>query len=366
MHYGIMISRSDGSRKNIGDYIQSIAASVFIHSPEKYVEREELSDYVDTEKIKMILNGWFMWHTEKWPPSDDIKPLIISFHMNPTAASGMLSPKGVEYLKAHAPIGCRDTNTLSLLREQGIPAYFSGCLTLCLGEKYKRDSTDPRKVIFVDPYCEAFRDVDGRISPRLILSSTIYGLLHTSSVRKLFSKFHYNGNDKHKRSYRVRQFLYVSSFLKTYSTRFFGDVLMNAEYVTHSVFQEDYPTVNNKFSLADQLLKKYAQAAFVITSRIHCALPCLGMQTPVLFVSSERLESKDASKALHGTGRLEGLTSLFHCARYRNGTLELPAVYHTEKISYDILGTVENKTDYLDMKSGLMEKCLEFLSETVN
>ncbi|RYF99012.1 MAG: hypothetical protein EOO02_17785 [Chitinophagaceae bacterium] len=42
---------------------------------------------------------------------------------------------------------------------------------------------------------------------------------------------------------------------------------------------------DEKFEMAEELLKKYARAKLVITSRIHCALPCLAMGTPVIFVN---------------------------------------------------------------------------------
>lgn len=37
--------------------------------------------------------------------------------------------------------------------------------------------------------------------------------------------------------------------------------------------------------LAKDLLKEYAKAAFVITNRLHCALPCIALGTPVIVVA---------------------------------------------------------------------------------
>ena len=42
--------------------------------------------------------------------------------------------------------------------------------------------------------------------------------------------------------------------------------------------------VGTKIEIAN-LLNKYARAKLVITSRIHCALPCLAMGTPVIFIN---------------------------------------------------------------------------------
>ena len=41
------------------------------------------------------------------------------------------------------------------------------------------------------------------------------------------------------------------------------------------------------FSEADRLLKKYADAKLVVTSRIHRVLPCTGMETPVIYVQNK-------------------------------------------------------------------------------
>ena len=41
---------------------------------------------------------------------------------------------------------------------------------------------------------------------------------------------------------------------------------------------------SQKFWQAEELLSRYAKAQLVITSRLHCALPCLAMGTPVIFI----------------------------------------------------------------------------------
>jgi exopolysaccharide biosynthesis predicted pyruvyltransferase EpsI len=41
----------------------------------------------------------------------------------------------------------------------------------------------------------------------------------------------------------------------------------------------------NRLRKAIQLLRTYATAKSVITTRLHCALPCLAIGTPVLFIA---------------------------------------------------------------------------------
>lgn len=53
-------------------------------------------------------------------------------------------------------------------------------------------------------------------------------------------------------------------------------------YVTHEC-QLSVPH-RERFELAKALLQRYANAKLVITSRIHAALPCLGLGTPVILI----------------------------------------------------------------------------------
>ena len=62
---------------------------------------------------------------------------------------------------------------------------------------------------------------------------------------------------------------------------------------------------------ARKLLLDYGRASMVITTRIHCALPCSGMDTPVLFVHGN-----------DGDGRYRGLIERFTAIRVdENGTV---------------------------------------------
>ncbi len=119
---------------NLGDYIQKIAVKQFLKGNITEIDRDNLKNYFG-EKIKLIINGWFMEKPNNWPPSENIIPLFISFHINPIIKSYILNKKGVEYLKQHEPIGCRDLYTKLILEKKGIRAYFSGCLTLTLDRK---------------------------------------------------------------------------------------------------------------------------------------------------------------------------------------------------------------------------------------
>jgi len=153
MKNGVLICAPSGSRKNIGDYIQSVAQEQYLSSIDYYVERETLSSFEsnDYEKIRLIMNGWFMWHPECFLPGSSIEPLFISFHVVPDIADRLLTPEVIKYLKRHEPIGARDTGTQELLSKRGIKSYFSGCLTTTLDVKFAYDGLR-EGVCFVDPF----------------------------------------------------------------------------------------------------------------------------------------------------------------------------------------------------------------------
>ena len=89
--------------------------------------------------------GWFAHPVYKLnvglPFASNINPIFMSFHVN---NFDILTPETFDYLKAHEPIGCRDYLTVRTLREQGISAFFNGCVTLTLGDLYLTPDDDER------------------------------------------------------------------------------------------------------------------------------------------------------------------------------------------------------------------------------
>lgn len=123
---------------NIGDEIQSVAAQRFLPSKATPVHRERISKFKSkNSQVKLIMNAWWMWEPENFPPSDDIDPLLISMHIQGNILDKFLTPETKEYLIKHGPVGCRDMGTADYLNKNGVPAYFSGCLTLTLQRNWK-------------------------------------------------------------------------------------------------------------------------------------------------------------------------------------------------------------------------------------
>lgn len=314
---------------NIGDYIQSLAARQFLNSPYVYLNREHLNEY-SGDKVKLMMNGWFIHNPGNWPPSDCIEPLLVAFHISTFTKGKLLSGKSVEWLKNHEPVGCRDGFTERALKEKGIDSYFSGCLTLTLGKSYKRAQSDGHKTYFVEPVFYA-----GKGKLIYNLKVLFFGLKNFRKIKIILQK-KYNKNS-------IKNFYLSSAFFMQYRKLFPEKILLNSEYVSHQYEagkNDDY-----YFSEADTLLKKYADAKLVVTSRIHCALPCTGMETPVVYVQNEKED--DISKC-----RMEKLIDLLNVINLNKDKLE-------NKNEIDCLNPPVKK-DYIPYKESLVKRCSEF------
>ena len=214
---------------NIGDYIQSLAAYQYL--PKKcspiLIERDTIQ-YYHGPKVKLIMNGWFSIQEGNKYTSEQIDPLYLSIHIQ----NKIIDRRMIVHLKKYEPIGCRDINTYKLLLNNSIKAFFSSCLTTTLDiNYYKKDSFRNEEIIFTDFQFGYFEKADR----------------------------------------------YIKN-LKAYD-------FTNITYLTHTFWTNK--THLERFKIAHSLLKKYSNAKLVITTRIHAALPCLALRTPVIFVNKE-------------------------------------------------------------------------------
>ena len=210
---------------NIGDEIQSIAAQRFLPEINYYIFRERLSGFVCDEKVKLIMNSWYMWRPKYFPPGDCIEPLLISMFFNPDCRKQILSKEGTAFLKKNGPVGCRDLSTKKWLEENGIPAYFSGCLTTTLipNEILKRRYPE-KYILCVNCSDEIITYVQKNTS------CPVY------SFNKLFSP-------------------YIES--------------------------------EDRMELAKVVLFMYQNARCVITTNLHTAIPCLAFETKVCLLKKK-------------------------------------------------------------------------------
>ncbi len=208
---------------NVGDYIQSIATEQFT-PPVKYrFDRDFLGEIGNKRKKNILItNGWFSHYPKQcFPFSSTIIPLFFGLHITNwnDCWEYILTKPVLDFFKNNEPIGCRDQYTANRLKENGIDAYYSKCLTLTL----------PR------------RDITPRKNKYVIMDASRFQL--PDSIRKKSEHF----------------------------TQHFPENCSERE----------------KFAIANQLLKYYRQkASAVITTRLHCALPCLAIGIPVIFIGN--------------------------------------------------------------------------------
>ena len=142
----------------------------------------------------------------------------------------MTTEKAIEYYKQHEPIGCRDYDTLNLLESFGVDAYFSGCLTLTL-PKYEGEKSD--EILFVD-------------------------VLRTN---------------------------YTQNYRETVVKNIIPESYRNqVKFVSHISNDLKHLDATTRMAQAQQMLERYGKAKLVFTSLIHCALPCIALGTPVIFI----------------------------------------------------------------------------------
>lgn len=362
----LLISMPVGKTKNIGDYIQILAARQFYDKVDGYIEKEELSNFKsdDGNKVKIIMNGWFLWKTENWPPSNDIEPLIISIHFSPLVIKDILSKK--YYLENHTPIGCRDLGTLESLRKEGIDSYFSSCLTLTLGKTYSYNG-HREGIYFVDPffYIPSKTDLSIKKIGNLLFCFLMKLSLIISLARREFFK-HYGsswGYESYNSSVKgfIKSLFKATCFYMVYRTKFADEVIKSANYVLHivPVDPEKPYTHEDWLNMADAYLKKYMKAEFVVTSRIHAALPCLAIETPVVFMNSESLNSKNVS--FNTPGRFDGLLDLFRTMMVKESEIITDDKELESLCKIGTHTTFNNKNDWKQYANDLFVKCSNFI-----
>ncbi len=323
MKYGLLTYEENKSSFNVGDYIQSLAAMQFLPRVDELLNRDSLSEY-NGSPIKLIMNGWFTHNIHNWIPSDNINPLFVSFHINNTAAPFILNSKGVSYLKKHEPIGCRDQFTEKILLEKGIEGYFTGCLTLTL-DNYKVDNKERGdKVYIVDP---------------------LYNYPSWSKITYDYKSFLRSFQNRKIFNIRKKQ----KHLLKVIDRKFFDEAIcINQELPSNTYTDEQ------KFTIAKNLLHRYAKAKLIITSRIHCALPCLALGTPVIFING--------FDSFVDTCRFDGVLDLFNRIDINTKTGEWSS-------NFILIGKINSNTEIKNLErhhilaETLKKRCKAFIEK---
>lgn len=138
-----MIALYSYRTNNIGDDFQSYVMRNYLEVETDYINRDEAASY-DGPQLELISNAFMT--KQSLPISTKISPSFVAVWLGPLV---LKDPKNVEFLKQHAPIGCRDTATHERCQELEIDSYFSGCPTI-LCKPIPRKSVVPGSILFVD------------------------------------------------------------------------------------------------------------------------------------------------------------------------------------------------------------------------
>ncbi len=273
---------------NIGDEIQNCAAERLLGKVDAYVDREALHtfDPVDKKIHHIILNGWFMEKPFNWPPSPYLHPLITSFHLTEHVSKSGYGLSAREQILA-----------------PGIKEYLKPYAPIGARDKSTAAAIKASGIAASFSGCLTLtleRD------PKLKRTNTIYLVDLDDEL-----------------------------------TDHFLAINKKARRLTHYI---DIPaTARVRRKKAENLLHAYQTAQCVVTSRLHCFLPCLAFGTPVLFIPSA-----------HDTYRFTGLQELgFHASK--------SAILHGE-IEYDINSPPQNPTHYKKLKRRLKKQVADFLA----
>jgi len=348
----IAINYDSLSDLNIGDYIQSLAARQYLDEEKLvYCERDELNHY-NGLNAKLIYNCWFTAKPDNFPPTDKILPLFRSFHLNAGVADKVLSvARNVEYFKKHEPIGCRDVNSAKIFQSYGVNAYFSGCLTTTLGNKYR--SSSERKGIYVVDIISTYPTPKNAIERNLeIFQIFLFSFFNIKSVSAVYLNLIAN-NPLQSGGFGVkfRRWLYCGRTYKICKSLFSKNDLSNINYLTHLHEADDIVKTEDRFSRAEELLKKYSEAELVLSSRIHCILPCLGLNTSSIYF--DQIDDHPLSSC-----RKEGLIELFNVISL-NKTVVVENKYGILNKS----SNVTNSNDYKKYSDVLTKDSNSFVNE---
>ncbi len=284
---------------NIGDYIQSLAAKQYLTVIDKTFDRDSLAKIADD--YKLIVNGWYYLDDSRHIFNSSCLP--VSVHIS--NAKELSDGPCLKSLKNIEPIGCRDLSTLEFLESRGIRAYFSSCLTTTLDKEYKYDGERSGVI---------YSDVDWLVKP----DQDYFPL------KRWFKRL------------RVRKELL--KILEQYRQE-------PTECVTH-LFPLSL-THQQRFDEAEKLLRRYAKAKLVITSRIHAALPCIALGTPVILVVKN-----------YDSLRYQGLDVFLNHVWIRNGELDI-------NVTLDDRGMVVNNNKHIPFAEKLKMQCEQWVYQQV-
>lgn len=292
MKYGLLYYKDTD---NIGDDIQTYAQERFLPHVDYLVDRENLEMFVPDkkEKVKVIMNAWYIHDMFNFDISPYIEPLYISMFLKRipykggiTVDTDYLNDNILNSLKKYGPVGTRDIHTKKVLDKLKVPNYFSGCMTLTINK-----FSNIKKEDYI----------------------VTVGL-------------------------KEHEIEYIRKKTNRKIVKFVQDVKKGS-------FSDE--SWEQRRKRVEDVLKLYQGAHLVITTKLHCSLPCLALGTPVLLLYDTSFpENED---------RIGTYLSYLNYIK-REDFLNSDIDFENPK---------ENSNKYLKLRQQLEEKCVEFVNENI-
>lgn len=290
MKYGLLYYKDTD---NIGDDIQTYASSRFLPEIDYMIDRENLEGFVPKKKeyVATIMNAWYIHDKFNFNISPYIYPCLVSmffksfpYEKGIKVGTDYINDNVINILTRYGPVGTRDLHTKKIMDKLGIDNYFSGCMTLTL-EKFK----DVEKQDYIVTVGLTEREIN-------------YIKSRTNRPIKVFKQ------DVKKGSFS----------------------------------NESWTQRKNR---VEKVLKLYQGAHMVITNKLHCSLPCLALETPVLLLYDISFpENKDR------IGTYLGYLNYIDRRKFE-----------ISKIDFE--NPKANPKDYLKLRNSLIKKCNDFIKK---
>ncbi|MEO0509048.1 MAG: polysaccharide pyruvyl transferase family protein [Verrucomicrobiota bacterium] len=216
------------STPNLGDDMQAIAAVSQYPWLDTLVNRDRLDVAKLEEQHLCTMASWFLVKNYKRLPRSQIDPIFFGFCLGRDV---LLETDWLGYLKENEPIGSRDLRTADKLKAAGVDSYYSGCITLFMGKRFRRIPAEERSgIVFVD-----VPEADGLIPQ------------HVKDASRSLTNF-----------------------------------------TTPDIVKNPFARWTRIAATCDILRR----AELVVTRRLHTALPCVGFGTPVVVILEDKPKSR--------------------------------------------------------------------------
>lgn len=292
MKYGLLYYKDTD---NIGDDIQTYAASRFLPKIDYLVDRENLEKFIPKkrEHVKVIMNAWYIHDKFNF----DISPYIIPLHVSMffkkfpyeagiTIGSDYINDNIIENLRKYSPVGTRDIHTKKIMDKLKIDNYFSGCMTLTINK---------------------FDDVKkGDYIVAVGLKSD-----EIEHIKKCTKR----------------------------------EVIEFKQDVKRGSFSNE--SWDERKERVEQTLRLYQGAHMVVTTKLHCSLPCLALETPILLLYDDSFKENEDRIGTY----LPYLNNI-----NRKDFFESEINFEKPK---------KNSSKYLKLRNELEKKCEKFINDEI-